>query len=368
MSYPSTRAGAPRFLVLALASLLALAVAGAASAEFPTKRSDPSVKGTPQEGETLNGQTGQWLFDNGLGCPSTECKYTYQWQRCNADRSGCVDVPGRTGFTYLLGPEDVGKTIRLVEYIFKRDCGAHNTQTGAIECKDITKNGVSFPIGPIAPKPVTTAQNTAAPTVQGLAMEDEVLRATPGTWTGPGTITKVIYWQRCNLAGEGCATISGAIGPTYRLTTADVRSRIRVVETATNEGGTAQAVSNVTAAVVELRPTATRQTISVTKLSLPHRLVLNQVVTRQSGGTVTLLVKVSDDRGFRVGGVQVWVTPTGLLSGSGAPRISNANGWAKFTFRATGSGRTFVYVEARRKGEEAQSGISSANLFRIFVR
>jgi hypothetical protein len=106
----------------------------------------------------------------------------------------------------------------------------------------------------------------------------------------------------------------------------------------------------------------------VTKVSLPHRLVLNQVVTRQSGDRVTLQVKVSDDRGFRVGGVQVWVTPTGLLSGSGAPRASNANGWATFTFRATGSGRTFVYVEARRKGEEAQSGISSANLFRILVR
>ena len=366
MSYLSPRAGAPRLVLLALTAVLALTIAGSASAEFPTKRSDPSVKGTPQEGETLQGQTGQWLLDNGLNC--VDCSFTYQWQRCNADRSGCVDVPGRTGFSYVLGPEDVGKTIRLVEYIFKRDCGAHNTQTGAIECRDITRNGVSFPVGPVAPRPVTIATNTAAPRLSGTAMEDEILRATGGTWTGPGTIRTIIYWQRCNLAGEACTTISGAIGATYRLGQADVGTRLRVVETATNEGGTVQAVSNLTSAVVPLRPTATRQTISVSKVTLPHRLVVNQIVTRQTGNTVQIRVKVSDDRGFRVTGAQVWATPTGLLAGPDAPRMTTTDGWATFAFRATGSGRTFVYVEARRKGEESQSGISTANLFRVVVR
>lgn len=366
MSHLSPRAGAPRLVLLALTALLALAIAGSASAEFPTKRSDPSIKGTFQEGETLQGQTGQWLLDNGLNC--TDCTFRYQWQRCSADGSGCVDVPGRTGFTYVLGSEDVGTRIRFVEYIFKRDCGAHNTETGTIECHDIERNGVSFPMGPVAPKPILSAQNTAAPRLAGSAMEDEMLRATPGTWTGPGTIRTLIYWQRCNLAGEACATIDGAIGPTYRLKPADVGSRIRVIETATNEGGTSQAVSNMTSAVVALRPTATRQTISVAKVALPHRLVLKQIVTRQTGDTVQIRVKVSDDRGFRVAGVQVWATPTGLLAGRDVPRMSNPDGWAAFTFRATGSGRTFVYVEARRKGEDGQSGISTANLFRVMVR
>ena len=54
MSYLSKRMTL-RALVLALTSVLALAVVGAASAEFPTKRSDPSVRGTPQEGQTLSG-------------------------------------------------------------------------------------------------------------------------------------------------------------------------------------------------------------------------------------------------------------------------------------------------------------------------
>src|SRR5918999_974293 len=119
MSIFRKRAGL-RVLILSLTTVVALAVAGGASAEFPTKRSDPSIRGTAQEGQTLNGQTGQWLLDNGLNC--TDCNFRYSWMRCNVDLSGCVDVPGRTGYTYLLGPEDVGKRIRFIEWIWKVDC------------------------------------------------------------------------------------------------------------------------------------------------------------------------------------------------------------------------------------------------------
>jgi hypothetical protein len=348
-----------------LASVFALAVVGAANAEFPTKRSDPSIQGTPQEGQTLAGKTGQWLLDNGLNC--TDCTYRYTWQRCNIDLSGCADVPGRTGYSYLLGADDVGKRLRFVEWIFLRDCGAHNTQTGQIECHDVEKNGASAPTVDIAPRPVVTPQFTGTPAVAGTPMEDEVLRATGATWTGQGTITKTVFWQRCNTAGEACATITGATGPTYRLVSDDVARRIRVVETATNEGGTSQAVSAVTEVVDELMPTPARPTIPVTKVALPHRLILNEVVMLQKGTTVTLKVKVSDDRGFRVGGVQVKLTPTSLLAGP-ALKTSAANGWATFTFRTTGTGTTYVFVEARRKGERPQAGISTSNLFKIRVR
>jgi hypothetical protein len=364
MSYVFKRPA--RIVVVALASVVALTIVGAASAEFPTKRSDPSVHGTAQEGQTLSGQTGQWLMDNGLNC--TDCTFTYTWQRCNADSSGCVDVPGATGFNYTLTAADVGKRIRLVEWIFKRDCGAHNTQTGTIECHDITKNGVSALTVPVAPKPVTLPQATAVPTVQGVAMEDETLRATGGQWGGPAATSKQLYWQRCNTAGEGCATIPNAVGAIYKIPSSDVGARLRVVEAATNAGGTAYSPSAVTAVVVELRPTAFRKTVTVDKVSLPHRLVLNQVLTKQTGQTVTIRVRVGDDRGFRVGGVLVKAVATGILSGAGAERLSSADGWATFTFKASGSGATWVYVEARKKGESPQSGISTANLFRVHVR
>ncbi len=365
MSYLSKRVSL-RVLVLALTSALALAVVGSASAEFPTKRSDPSVRGTPQEGQTLTGATGQWL--DALGLPCADCKLTYTWQRCNPDISGCADIPGATGFSYTLGGADVGRRIRFVEWIFKRDCGAYNNAGGTQECQDVTKNGASFPTNVVTPKPVTNATATAPPAVQGLAMEDEVLTATGGTWTGPGTITKAIFWQRCNTAGEGCATVVGATGATYRLTVADVGTRLRVIETASNEGGTAQAASTPTAVVDELRPTASRPTVPASKVNTPHRLLVDQLVVKQSGDKVTIRIRVSDTRGFRVTGILVRSTPTGLLAGSSAARATDSKGWATFVYAATGTGSTYVYAEAAKKGQKAQSGVSSANLFRVRIK
>jgi hypothetical protein len=47
----------------------------------------------------------------------------------------------------------------------------------------------------------------------------------------------VYQWQRCNRAGRRCRAIRGAVGKTYRLTSADVGHRIRVVEWAYNISG-----------------------------------------------------------------------------------------------------------------------------------
>ena len=232
-----------------------------------------------------------------------------------------------------------GRRIRFVEWIFKRDCGAvQQLPRAQQECPDVTKNGTSAITPEVMPKPVTTATATVPPTVQGLAMEDEILRATGGTWTGPGTITKAIFWQRCNTAGEGCATVVGATGPTYRLTAADVGTRIRVIETASNEGGAAQSPSTPTAVVDELRPDGEPAHVARTKVDLPHRLVLNEVVTKQTGRHGD-----APDQGLRQPRLPGQrrpgrVTPTGLLAGSAAPKTSLANGWATFTFRATGTG------------------------------
>lgn len=361
-------AAVTRLLVLTLSAVVALAVAGGANAEFPYMLSGPSVSGTPMEGSTLNGHNGLWLYTSGLKCESIECKYTYSWQRCNADSSGCVDVPGATGLNYTLTTSDVGKRMRFVEWVFKHDCGEWNYSTGTQECHDITKNGVSALTALVQPKPVTLPQVSAPPTVQGVAMEDETLRATGGQWGGPAATSKLFYWQRCNTAGEGCVTIPNAVGPAYKIPAADVGSRLRVIEAATNAGGTSYSPSAVSAVVVDLRPTAFRKTVTVDKVNLPHRLVLNQIVTKQDGQTVTIRVRVGDDRGFRIGGVLVKAVATGILSGSRAERVSGADGWATFTFKAGGSGSTWLYVEAHRKGESPQSGISTANLFRVQVR
>ena len=120
--------------------------------------------------------------------------------------------------------------------------------------------------------------------------------------------------------------------------------------------------------VDELKPTASRPTIAATHVALPHRLIADVVTVRQSGKTVTVKARISDDRGFRVTGVLVRATPTAFLSGSRSERVTDKAGWATFTFAATGSGSTYVYVEAHKKGEKLQAGVSTANLFKVRVR
>jgi len=76
------------------------------AAGAPTNTSLPTISGTPQVGQTLTAGTGSWA-----GSPTS---FAYQWQRCNAGGTGCVDVAGATATTYVLGTADAGATIRVV--------------------------------------------------------------------------------------------------------------------------------------------------------------------------------------------------------------------------------------------------------------
>ncbi len=54
----------------------------------------PSISGTPQQGQTLTADRGEWIEDP-LTVP---VNYTYQWLRCNAL---CDPIGGATDATYL---------------------------------------------------------------------------------------------------------------------------------------------------------------------------------------------------------------------------------------------------------------------------
>lgn len=76
------------------------------AATGPVSTAPPTVSGTAQVGQTLIGSTGSWS-----GNPTS---FGFQWQRCNASGTGCVDVPGATGGTYVVTSADSGSTIRVV--------------------------------------------------------------------------------------------------------------------------------------------------------------------------------------------------------------------------------------------------------------
>ena len=185
--------------------------------------------------------------------------------------------------------------------------------------------------------------------------------------TGPGTATKAFFWQRCNSIGEACATILGATGAAYKLTSEDVGQRIRVIETATNEGGVAQAVSATTAAVVELSDglAADDRRHARCAAASPHRRRGDGPPVRQDGDGEGPHLRRPRLPGH---GRARRATPTAFLSGSRSERVTDKAGWATFTFAATGSGSTYVYVEAHKKGEKLQAGVSTANLFKVRVR
>ena len=366
---------------LALAALIVFGVfaGGAVSApqagqEMPTPRSGPSVAGTPQEGNTLEARGGQWLYANGLDCgsrPLEPCKITWQWQRCNAAASSCVDIAGAAGTSYLLTAADVGSRIRIVQTLSKNDCNAHG-----VDCRDVASPQVSAPTNIVAPRPVLRPTNAGLPEITGTAMEEETLTATAGSWNGPQPISVSYQWYRCDANGNGCVPIAGATAPSYVLTVADVGLTIRVTTTASNPGGSAFATSAQTPVVAAFGPTPQRRSTSVDRVALPHRLILDRLAFTpnplRSRKPFTARFRVSDTRGFRIEGalVQVISIPFGLVKAA-AEVETNGEGWATFTLEPTQRlqlrDRTslVLFLRARKPGENPLAGVSTRRLVRV---
>jgi hypothetical protein len=142
-------------------------------------------------------------------------------------------VPGATSLAYLLGPDDLGFTIRV------RETATNEAGSGSAP---------SAPAGPVVdpgepPAPLTL------PTVSGTLRVGRTLTAAPAAWTGTEPIAFAFQWLQCGPAGGGCGDIPGATGPAYVLAPEDVDHTIRVRETATNLAGSASATSDATGQV-----------------------------------------------------------------------------------------------------------------------
>jgi hypothetical protein len=80
-------------------------------------------------------------------------------------------------------------------------------------------------------------ESTGQPAVTGTLEVGQVLTATTGSWTDPGSnITSYAYqWQRC--LQYTCTDIDGATASTYTLTQSDLDEQMDVVVTATDASG-----------------------------------------------------------------------------------------------------------------------------------
>ena len=115
---------------------------------------------------------------------------------------------------------------------------------------------------------VTSSAGDASPDWQsGFSISKPVVDAPDGTedgatltvlpvsYTGSAAPTGYTYaWERCNAAGDGCTTISGATGSSYTIQSIDVGSTIRAMVTATSSAGSATGTSDPTAPVTSRAP------------------------------------------------------------------------------------------------------------------
>lgn len=73
----------------------------------PVNNSPPLISGTAAVGETLLTSPGSWSS-------SPEASYSYQWQRCNSEGLGCIDIVGATDPSYQITLDDFEKSLRVV--------------------------------------------------------------------------------------------------------------------------------------------------------------------------------------------------------------------------------------------------------------
>jgi parallel beta-helix repeat protein len=116
------------------------------------------------------------------------------------------------------------------------------TSTAPTSTASTTTTSAGAPTTPPAPPTVS-----ALPSVHGATVVGSQLTAAPGTWTSASS--SAYSWLRCRPSGAACVPVDNAAGSTYRLTSSDRGSRIRVTVIAQNANGSTSATSAATATV-----------------------------------------------------------------------------------------------------------------------
>jgi hypothetical protein len=195
----------------------------------PANSSPPTISGSVIENQTLTASPGVWT---GRPTPSL----AFQWEDCDSGGNNCVPIANATNSTYVLTTADVGSTIVVA----------------------VTATNVAGSAGPVPSAPTAVVQsatqppaNTSPPTISGSAVVGQTLTASPGVWTGSGTLAFAYQWEDCDSGGNNCVPIANATSTTYVLTPADVGFTIVVTVSATNNFGSAGPVPSAATAVVQ---------------------------------------------------------------------------------------------------------------------
>jgi probable HAF family extracellular repeat protein len=165
------------------------------TAATPVNTSPPQISGLPISGDMLTSTLGSWG-----GFPAT---YAIQWMRCSASASDCIDIPGATDSSYLIGSGDVGFTFR-VRVTATDEYGSASVQSAATVVVDTPLNG-------FRPELRYDSQETYRADAAG-ELTDNCWLDSNGT-----THTNSLYDSSgTNVLATGCDQLSlGYLGPSY---------------------------------------------------------------------------------------------------------------------------------------------------------
>ena len=80
-------------------------VTGTGGAGAPRNTQRPTISGEARVGQQLTATTGEWT--------ANPTSFAFQWQRCDATGTACLDVAGATGRTYGVRTADLGSRLRV---------------------------------------------------------------------------------------------------------------------------------------------------------------------------------------------------------------------------------------------------------------
>jgi hypothetical protein len=343
-------------LAAATAAALLVPAGGSARSETaPRNVAEPVVSGSPVQGQTLTTSNGTWTGT----APIT---FRYRWLRCDASGGGvegvnCATIVGETRKTYVLVSADVGHRIRSRVVATNADgtASANSNPTEIVRASTAAGN----------------PRNVNPPTISGAPVQNNTLKADPGSWNGSKPISFAFQWRRCDQSGGGCTSIAGATQQTYTIKATDVGTTLRVRATATNSRGQASATSVPTAVVTKAAvPAGTA--ISVNEVTLPNRLIVDRVSYRpsvlRSRHRIIARYRVSDSHNHPVVGALVFVVGIPFGSVSTPPEAATGpDGVVTFALHPTRrtlaqrSGIVF-FVRARKPGELLLGGVSTRRL------
>jgi hypothetical protein len=384
-------------LLTLLVSLAALAGPHVAGASEPEMTQAPTIV---LQGSTLVGSNGGWQSNSGSPTkyvfrftrngttvkgptsmpkttqgdaslpagtyPDDPNAYVYDLQSADSGQQMCVEVWGGIRSTYVYSDGSVAYDAWEWGHVsvYGQEAKACLTAPGSAPTTPSSPTTPTAPPAPAVPKPQAPLPPaaTAAPEITGVAMVEQPLTATLGTWSGSQPLTVGLEWLRCDPEGENCQGL-GITANTYTVGLVDVGKTIRVKITAANLAGARGAVSDATPVVSALMPTEQNPSIAVAKVTAPHRLVIDQVKapTRFTGRAMRVTLRVKDSRGFLVEGALVTAStlPGSALVGP-AEFTTGADGLVTLEFkrgaklRAAIKAVTVVLI-ARRPGDKPAS-------------